>query len=130
MKRIAVLLLAGTLGAGFLFAQTGTGRRTAMYVAVKTAELKDSTGFFSRALAVLNLGDALTPLRVQGKWMEVRTAGNLTGWVSAASLSSRRITSPGRSVSGGELALAGKGFSGEVELSYRRAAALDYAAVD
>jgi hypothetical protein len=130
MKHIAVLLLAGMLNAGFLFAQAGTGQETTMYVAVRTAELKNSTGFFSRTLTTLNLGDALTLLRVQGKWMEVRTAGDQTGWATAASLSSRRVTSPGRSVSGGELALAGKGFSGEVETAYRQGAALDYAAVD
>jgi hypothetical protein len=103
-----------------------------MYVAVKAAEVRGSTGFFSRTLGTLNPGDTVTVLRVEGKWMEVRTAGNppLTGWMAAASLSSKRVTSSGRSISGGELALAGKGFSAEVEAAYREGERLDYTAID
>jgi uncharacterized protein YgiM (DUF1202 family) len=137
MKRIIILVLvlaAGFSGAVRLSSQAGqgSGGGTTMYVAVKTAELRDSTGFFSKTLAVLNLGEAVTVLRVQGKWMEVRSAGNppFTGWMAAASLSSKRVTSSGRSVSGGELALAGKGFSAEVETVYRQGETLDYTAVD
>jgi hypothetical protein len=127
---LALILAAGLSGSAWLSAQAGPG--TVMYVAVKSAELKDSTGFFSKTLAVLNPGDTVTVLRVQGKWMEVRSAGNppLTGWIAAASLSSRRLTSSGPSVSGGELALAGKGFSAEVETAYRQGETLDYAAID
>jgi hypothetical protein len=131
MKRfISLLILTGLWGTAGLAAQTAAG--AAMYVAVKTAELKDSTGFFGKTLSVLKLGDTVTVLRTTGKWKEVRTAGNppLTGWMAAASLSSKRVTSSGRSVSGGELALAGKGFSAEVETVYRQEEQLDYAAVD
>lgn len=131
---LALILAAGLSGSVWLFAQAGpgSGGGTVMYVAVKAAEIKDSTGFFSKTLAVLNPGDTVTVLRVQGKWMEVRSAGNppLTGWMAAASLSSKRVTSSGRSVSGGELALAGKGFSAEVETVYRQGETLDYTAID
>ncbi|MDR1279006.1 MAG: hypothetical protein LBK02_09650 [Treponema sp.] len=132
MKRFIILMVAGILGAVYLSAQTGAGRGNTMYVAVKTVELKDSTGFFGRTVAVMNLGDAVTVLRVNGKWMEVRSAGdpNLSGWIAAANLSSKRVTSSGRSVSGGELALAGKGFSAEIETQYRQGERLDYTAID
>jgi hypothetical protein len=137
MKRnmILALILAAVFSGGLrLSAQTGPGGGggTTMYVAVKNASLKDSTGFFSKTLAVLNPGDTVTILRFQGKWAEVRSAGNppLTGWMAAASLSFKRVTSPGRSVSGGELALAGKGFSAEVETAYRQGETLDYTAID
>jgi hypothetical protein len=134
LPMLIVILLAVLSGTADLAAQTsaGNGRETTMYVAVKTAELKDSTGFFGKTLVVLNLGDTVTVLRVSGKWMEVRSAGNppQTGWMAAASLSSKRVLSSGRSVSGGELALAGKGFSAEVETVYRREELLDYTAID
>jgi hypothetical protein len=129
MKRFAALLLWGMLGTVWLSAQTA-GRGHTLYVAVKKAELKESTGFFSKILAVLNPGETVTPLRIEGRWMEVRSAGNQTGWMAAASLSSKRVTSPGRSISGGELALAGKGFSAEVETVYRQEEQGDYAVID
>jgi hypothetical protein len=125
------LCLSGTAG---LFAQAGAGggKGTVMYVAVKTADLKNSTGFFGKTLGVLKLGETVTVLRAAGKWMEVRFTGNppLTGWMAAASLSSKRVTSSGRQVASGELALAGKGFSAEVEVAYRQGTQLDYTAID
>jgi hypothetical protein len=128
----ALLILGGLWGTAPLPAQTPAGQGKIMYVAVKDAEVRESTGFFSKTLGTLNPGDTVTVLRVEGKWMEVRTAGNppLTGWMAAASLSAKRVTSSGRSVSGGELALAGKGFSAEVEAAYRDGERLDYTAID
>jgi hypothetical protein len=133
MKRffIPLLIVVCFTGTVRLFAQSGAGQGT-MYVAVKTAEIKNSTGFFSKTLGALKLGETVTVLRVEGKWMEVRSAGNppLTGWMSAASLSSKRVSSSGRQVASGELALAGKGFSAEVEMVYRQDGRLDYTAID
>jgi uncharacterized protein YgiM (DUF1202 family) len=99
-----------------------------MYVAVKSTDVKSSVGFFAGTLAVLNMGEAVTVNRVNGKWVEVR-ARNLTGWVALSSLSSRRITGTGYSASAGEIALAGKGFSPETEVEYRKNG-LDYSEVD
>jgi hypothetical protein len=136
MKRFFIPLWIGLClsGAAGLFAQAaaGNGQGTIMYVVVKNAGLKNSTGFFSKTLGVLNLGEMVRILRVEGRWMEVRSAGNppLTGWMAAASLSSKRVTSSDRQVASGELALAGKGFSAEVEMAYRQGAQLDYTAID
>lgn len=131
MLLLVCLCLSGSAG---LFAQAaaGSGQGTLMYVTVKTAGLKDSTGFFSKTLGVLELGEAVTVLRAEGKWLEVRSAGNppLTGWMAASSLSSKRVTSSGRQATSGELALAGKGFSAELETAYRQDARIDYAAID
>jgi hypothetical protein len=135
MKRffIPLLIVVCFTGTARLFAQSGAGSgQGTMYVAVKTAEIKDSTRFFSKTLGALKLGETVTVLQTAGKWMEVRSAGNppLTGWIAAASLSSKRVISAGRQVAGGELALAGKGFSGEVEMVYRQDGQVDYTAID
>jgi hypothetical protein len=39
-----------------------------MYVAVKTIDLKSTTGAFADKLGVLNLGEAVTLIRIDGKW--------------------------------------------------------------
>jgi len=108
-----------------LFSQTDSNRR---YISTQNMILKDSTGFFARELGTLSLGNEVILLREQGKWAEVR-AGNLTGWVSGSGLSARRIVAAGSSSTATELALAGKGFSYEMEAEYRKSG-LDYSLVD
>jgi uncharacterized protein YgiM (DUF1202 family) len=100
-----------------------------MYVAVKNADIKSSTGVFAGKVGALGLGDAVTVVRANGKWVEVKAKDSLSGWVALSNLSSRRVTGSGYSASAGEIALAGKGFSPETEKEYR-ASGLDYAAVD
>ncbi|GHV96270.1 hypothetical protein AGMMS50293_25900 [Spirochaetia bacterium] len=99
-----------------------------MYVAVKSAALKSSAGFFANTLQSLALGDTVSVLRHSGKWLEVR-AGSVSGWMAATSLSSKRVTGSGYSVSAGEMALAGKGFTPEIEIEYKKSG-LDYSGVD
>jgi uncharacterized protein YgiM (DUF1202 family) len=129
MKRSIILFILGILVAAGAAAQSRT-----MYVSAKDAPLKSSSGFFADTLATLNYGDQVTVLRENGRWVEVRPARQtgLTGWVHSDNLTSRRIVQSGTSASASanELALAGKGFSEEVENSYRQNTALDYAALD
>ena len=89
-----------------------------MFVAVETAELRSSTGFFAQDVGTLSLGDEVTVVRDSGRWSEVRS-GNMVGWVASASLSPRRTVRAGSTVTPGEVALAGKGFGREVENDYR-----------
>jgi len=108
-----------------IFSQSGGSTR---YVAVQTVVLKDSTGFFAKEVGKLPLGTAVTLLRDDGKWAEVRSE-NLTGWVSSASLSARRVTVSNSSVTASEVALAGKGFSPDTEIEYKKNG-LNYSMVD
>ena len=118
---LAVLILCvGT----FAFSQAG-GRR---YVAVKTVALKASNSQLAKDVGSLSLGNEVTLVSDDGKWAQVR-AGNLTGWVTSQSLSSRRVVASGTTASASEVALAGKGFSPDVEIEYRKNG-LDYSMVD
>jgi uncharacterized protein YgiM (DUF1202 family) len=110
-----------------------------MYVATRNAELKSSTGFFADTVITLQYGDQVTVVRENGKWIEVKPAKrpSVSGWILGNSLTSKRIissgTGTGTSASADELALAGKGFSEEVEQAYKSrggASAANYAEID
>ena len=124
MRRLLIFLFILAFSFSLVFSQGGSTR----FVAVETAEVKSSTGFFSQDLGTLRLGDTVTALRESGRWTEVR-AGNLTGWVASANLSARRVISASSAVTPEEIALAGKGFSREVEAEYRKTGP-DYSMVD
>ena len=118
---MAILFCSGSL----VFSQSGNAR----YIAVQSAELKSSTGFFASVVGRLSLGDTVTLVRDDGRWSQVRS-GNITGWIQSANLSARRIIASNVSSSGAnEVALAGKGFSPSTEMEYKKEG-LDFTMVD
>ena len=130
MKRIILAALIG-LSAVVLFAQKVGDTN---YINVSSADLKASAGFFASTTATVKYADEVKVLAVDGDWVQVRTtAGNKTGWIKKASLTSKRISASGTgtSASAQEIALAGKGFSPEVESEYKKGGGkINYAAVD
>jgi uncharacterized protein YgiM (DUF1202 family) len=131
MKKLTVFLILGLMAAGVVSAQISAGGT--LYVAVKSLNLKSSTGFFATGRGTLNYGDRVTVLQVNDKYLEVRSAANssISGWTPMASLSARQIVSGSSSTaSASEIALAGKGFNQEIEDAYKRQGRLNYADVD
>jgi SH3-like domain-containing protein len=102
--------------------------RNTRYIAVKTTPLKSSVGFFAKDLGALSLGDVVTVINEEGKWSQIQ-AGGLEGWVTSSSLSARRIVASNPTVTASEIAMAGKGFSPDMEVEYRKDG-LDYSMVD
>ena len=126
MRKYIFLLVILFCASSYVFSQTDRNTR---YVAVQSAELKSSTGFFSSDVGKLSLGDAVTLVRDDGRWSQVR-AGNLTGYIQSSSLSTRRVLASNTSSSGAsEVALAGKGFSPATELEYKKEG-MDFTMVD
>jgi hypothetical protein len=126
MKKTLVILILFVVS---LIAAQTTG--STMYVAVKKADVKESTGFFAPVRGALELGNPVTVVRVRDKWTEIRSANPaLSGWVISAALTGRRVISSGYTPRAGEVAMAGKGFSGEIEQIYRAEEKLDYSPVD
>jgi hypothetical protein len=128
-------ILAAVLGMAVLCGLAAQSQT--MYVATKNVSLKTGTGLFAGTVPGITLqyGDQVVVLRESTGWMQVRPAKDpaKTGWVRTNSLSLRRIVSGSNtSASAGELALAGKGFSADVENSYRQSsgAQLNYAEID
>jgi hypothetical protein len=112
-------------------AQTLQG--STMYVAVKNVVVKASTEFFAVEQGTLVYGNQVTVLQEKGKWLEVQAVqSSLQGWVVGSSLTSKRIISSGTRTSASvqELALAGKGFSQELEILYRQDHGFDYDRID
>ncbi|GHV10808.1 hypothetical protein FACS189491_00960 [Spirochaetia bacterium] len=133
MKKFFVLLGLSLLIAGAVSAQVARGGT--LYAATKTVQLKSSTGFFAKTNGTLAYGDVVTVLQVKGKWVEVRSNSRsaLTGWTQSANLSAKRVlaSSGTGSASASEIAMAGKGFSEEVENAYKAEGKdLNYGAVD
>jgi hypothetical protein len=112
-------------------AQTPHG--STLYVAVKNVAVKASTEFFAAEQGTLVYGNQVTVLQEKGKWVEVHAVqSSLQGWVAWSSLTSKRIIASGTRTSASvqELALAGKGFSREVEIVYRQDHGFDYDPID
>jgi hypothetical protein len=131
MKRFVIFGVVGLLVITGASGQSLVGKT--MYISTKTAQIKSSTGFFSRTRGTLAYGDPVTVLREQGAWVEIRsTARSISGWMKSTGLTTRRITagSGSTSTSANELALAGKGFNEEVEKSYQDGNGLDYSAIN
>ena len=130
MKRLFLIALI-CLSASALFAQKVGDTN---YINVKSASLKSSTGFFASTTATVSYGDEVKILALSGNYAQIRTTvGNKTGWIAKASLTSKRISTSGSTAnaSAREIALAGKGFSPEVEAQYKKGdTQANYAAVD
>jgi hypothetical protein len=132
MKRILFIFCLILFVAGLAAAQASAGGT--LYVAVRTLTLKADTGFFAASKGTLNYGDRVTVVRISGKFAEVKSAANasLTGWTTTANFSTKQIVAGSTSTaSAKEVALAGKGFSQEVENSLKtQRTNLNYADVD
>ena len=129
-KKFLLLVILTLLISGALFAQIKSG--SSAWVSSKTADLKSSTGFFASKTGTLAMGDEVAVLQINGSKAEVRSVTNssLSGWTATSNLSARRIVASGAGASASEIALAGKGFSQEVEDSYKTSGELNYADVD
>ena len=130
MKKFLIAALF-CLSSAMIFAQKAGDTN---YINVDSGELKSSTGFFASAVGAVKFGDEVKILALDGNWAQVRTAAsNKTGWISKSSLTSKRISrqGAGTNASAKEVALAGKGFSQEVENEYKKEGkTTNYAAVD
>ncbi|MCL2067687.1 MAG: SH3 domain-containing protein [Treponema sp.] len=126
MRTFVLVFCLSLFTAGYCFSQSAG---STLYVSVRSVELKRTPSTFANVVAQANFGDAVVVLNNSGKWVEVRTANNNTGWTLLDGLRARRVTATGATATVSEVALAGKGFSAEVEVEYRRNG-LDYSAVD
>jgi len=120
MKRLLLILILALFAAGIAAAQIQ--KDSALYVSVKSVELKSSAGLFSSTKGTLVLGDQVKVIQVNGNNVEVQSVknSNLTGWTSLSNFSTRQIVAGTSSTATAkEVALAGKGFNQEVEKSYK-----------
>jgi hypothetical protein len=104
-------------------------------VRVMSAKVMKSPKFIGSTAATLSRGDQLTVKEVQGDWYKVE--GAATGWIHKTNVVEGKVelsTQPGGGGSGAsrdEVELAGRGFTPQIEDSYRESNPnLDFAHVD
>ena len=135
MKRNRFFLPAALLALALAAAAVQAAQ---MSVQVKEGVLREKASFLGKPVGNVAYGDRVDVLASQGDWRQVRSASGATGWIHSSALDSKRVTLAAASgndvqlaASSDEVALAGKGFSQEVETEYKKQnRALDYAWVD
>lgn len=108
-----------------------------MNVQVKETQMRAKASFLGAGVAKLAYGAQVTVLEEKSPWIRVRAAGGREGWVHQSALTTKKVklaaggADAGTAAGDDELALAGKGFSAEVEETFKAANEdLDYAWVD
>jgi hypothetical protein len=119
----------------FVFAGSAEPVKT-MSVQVKEGQLRSTPSFLGKIIANPSYGDRVEIVQDQGAWKKV-AVGGVQGWMHASALTTKTLVlkagaqNTRTSATGGELALAGKGFSEEVEKQYKNLNHnLDYTWVD
>ncbi len=131
IKRILMLLLVLCI-ASAVYAASKDKTPETVYVAVENAMLKEKPARFGSQIVSLNYGDVLTVIQADGDWYEVFDSySGEYGWIPVGMVSKRRIIA-GRQASAtlDEIALAGKGFSQEVEDLYKNNSDIDFSLID
>ena len=132
--RIMLLFLVFVLS----LAITGESFAATMSVQVKKGDVRATAGFLGKIVSSLDYGDRVEVLESKDGWMRIgKTNKSAAGWIHSSALTDKRIVLQAGSgdakvaASGGELALAGKGFNAQVESEYKsRNKNLDFAAID
>jgi len=108
-----------------------------MSVQIKEGQVRSTPSFLGTIVAKLGYGDRVEIVQDKGAWKKVALRGGVQGWIHTSALSEKSIVLKAgaqnvqTSATGGEIALAGKGFSEQVEKQYKSLNRnLDYAWVD
>ena len=128
-KLAFVLALALCLGTAWAIAAK------VMSVSVRDGQVRETPSFLGKIVGKATYGQSVDVLEEQGDWSKVTVSGGVAGWMHKTALTTGKLAMSGGaaapgSVSGKEMALAGKGFSAEVEADYKRSHGGNFAAVD
>jgi len=116
---------AGVIVAALGGVVLGQAGRT-VTVTQMSAKLTKTPSFLAPTVSKLVRGDQLTLVDEQKDWYHARTKDGQDGWINKSSVVDKAValsTKPGGGqggVSDDEVALAGRGFSPEVEAAYRK----------
>lgn len=106
-----------------------------MNVQVREGQVRDTPSFLGKVVGTARYGQPVTVQDKRGDWSQV-TLGGVSGWMHGSALTAADLNlqsgsgAAPSSVSGREMALAGKGFNAQVEQEYRQSHGGDFAGVD
>lgn len=137
MTRLSkIILITALLSLVCVFSGSAEPQKT-MSVQVKEAQVRSTPSFLGTIIARPSYGDRVEIVQDQGTWKKVAIRGGVQGWMHASALTTKTIVLKAgagnvqTSATGSEIALAGKGFSEEIEKQYKQLNHnLDYAWVD
>ena len=109
-----------------------------MSLQVRKGDLRASASYLSKVVGSATYGDRFTVEETKGAWTRVKAAEDeRVGWLHSSALTKKKIKLKAGdkdaevAASSGELALAGKGFSAEVESKFKdQNKEADFAEVD
>jgi uncharacterized protein YgiM (DUF1202 family) len=108
-----------------------------LFIQVRDTEVRSSPGFLSSIVARLSFGDAVQYVSDRSGWYQVTLNTGQGGWLHGGAVRENRQTTieqagegTTRTVTAREIALAGRGFSQELERTYSSEKGLDFSAVD
>ena len=120
-----------------LLVATSTWAARQMSVQVREGQLRSRASFLGAVQGEVAYGDRVTVEQTQAGWCRITTGSGKRGWIHESALTRKKVvfgsgTSDARTgASGEEVALAGKGFSAEVEAQYKKGnKKIDYTWVD
>lgn len=96
-----------------------------LVVKIQSTQLRKSPQFFTQTIATLKAGDRLEKVSESDGWIQVKTGAGVIGWIHSSAVETPRFSLLAMNkdmktqASASEVALAGKGFSKEVEASYK-----------
>jgi uncharacterized protein YgiM (DUF1202 family) len=116
---------------------TGAWAAKEMSVQVRDGQLRNRASYLGTVTGKVAYGDRVTVNQSQAGWCEVAKADGAKGWIHESALTPKRVVMNSGAgdarvgASGEEVALAGKGFSKEVEAAYKQENKdIDYTWVD
>ena len=123
-KHFRSILIVCCLFVLFCYAGFADAQKT-LSVQVKEGQMRNTPSFLGTIVARPSYGEHVVLIEDQGTWKKVSVRG-VQGWMHTSALTTKNIvlkagtTNVQTSATGGEIALAGKGFSEEIEKQYKR----------
>ena len=112
-----------------LFLCTALLSASPLRVQVQEAALRAKPSYLGAVLTQLPYGSRVEYLQEQGAWTQVKS-GDFRGWLPSAAVSlaeiEMNIGDEGATTSSNENALAGKGFTEQIEQNYQKEHHVDY----
>jgi uncharacterized protein YgiM (DUF1202 family) len=126
--KVLVVLLAVCAGVALAAAP--------MSVQVQSCKVRATASQLGKVVATVAYGDVVQAGTPQNGWYQVTTSAGVTGWVHESALSKKAVamrsgtSDAATGVSSDEAALAGKGFTQEVEDKLKADGKMDFTWVD
>lgn len=126
-----------SLGLAILFVAPAL-RAEEVYVKIRAAQVRSQPQHFAKAVQSLKEGDAVEAESSDKGWLRVKTRSGKHGFLHESAISERQVTLKSSSEAGGKgfarsdgIAIAGKGFSPEIEKTFAKSnPSADFAAVN